>query len=686
MEILEDCYLYLAGIEVPLVSAQIQGAINQPAMATVSIPPDSMLWDEDVQTALARCPASIYFKEHVGYQTGYKKLLFEGEITGMAITRSSGQLSVELRLQDISTYFRTLGIYQFDPLKSLFGAKIKSYDLLKEMWLRVNGSLGFSAVASEVSLGQGIMNKIWNDLSRAKDDADPPNEPPSIAENKRLSYVIRKYLLNGQPDDEEEWGLLRPSSGNVTTETEVKLREWWVSESINRLLLYDRLKVIDSDIATIAQRRLTDRILNMKGGIMLGKVSIMDVLSILAEEFTYDFSIIPSCAKLKKTDTHPAWTSANSIIFKPRLLFGWPPRTNVILPRTAVSFSWSRNFLEEPTRVLDMCSAFGIETMTPQPLEKGDSIPTRYLKHGVNPGYVARETCVNDSGFVVPRPTGANDGVVDTYKARALDPRPHNIYEAIKGKKTIEFHHGPEAYYENEKSVGDDGKEINTPMEDEQTFALWQAQQAVPFLYQNFYKNSQTVLSSFNPYPALGFPTLVIDRAGFHILGYLLSYSHTLRRGQVGSQFTIGFMHPYDRPLRVPDIGHSKEERFIRAGACDKLYESCLGTPTIAMSGKQKGYDLENLSKVVLSVSRAYLQGDIGRAWTRRPTFSLQEHRDYLSRQPERPVRLDRLTTPASWGSKGDHRGSFGLSGGVSTVDRRAVIRAYKRRIAGRRF
>lgn len=208
-----------------------------------------------------------------------------------------------------------------------------------------------------------------------------------------------------------------------------------------------------------------------------------------------------------------------------------------------------------------------------------------------------------------------------------------------------------------------------------------------------------TVTSKLNPYPVVGFPTLVLDKPGgygFHVLGYLLAYTHTLERGRIGSQFVVGFMHPYDRPLHVADITHGIE--FNEVSEVDKLYQNLFGCASIATctcgaekeqrrTGKEvehkagclKKASLVNMKKIVDA-----LPSRLSLSWTRKRSFTIPEHRNFLRGGPERKLQLQKpIETPPRWGEP--RKKLFGLSPGASEIDRKTIIETYVGRISPRK-
>lgn len=287
----------------------------------------------------------------------------------------------------------------------------------------------------------------------------------------------------------------------------------------------------------------------------------------------------------KMGDTLEIPSRINNQIFRPDVWFVAPPRCNIIFPDQYMSVSYSRNFLNEVTRLLlrTGSSFAGYEMMFDnffyaphaQGIKKGGDVAYGTAKE-VGIGYMVANRDIMEHELYT--------GIVPNFqKARGL-----KIYGIRSGKVV----------------AGDKSAKVDY------------AQRLANFMFfkLRYVGRVTNIRMIFNPYLVCGFPALVIDRhvtmakakeitttldkengdlsaisgmTGTHILGMIISMTHSISQ----TSATTGVQLGYSRTHRehVDPLGADQITTKVIKGGKKKDYYVCSTTDYAPQVGKDHG-------------------------------------------------------------------------------------------------
>jgi len=278
-----------------------------------------------------------------------------------------------------------------------------------------------------------------------------------------------------------------------------------------------------------------------------------------------------------------------SYVFKPNCFFTAPPGCNVFFPAAYGSFSFSRNFFSEPTRLYYL----------PEPPRLNYASESEIAEAVVYAEpVIAPIDKFKTSDLVTGRDDAGNTTVI-TLESALDRARVIGIEYSYLTEQELEEGCNP---------ITGQWPRLATALNDPQSEALGSSGtlQVTPELrYQNiadyqfwlqYYSvgRVQTIRSEYRPGIMVGFPAVVLDsgRAKFHTIGYVQSCGHVITpTGECSTDVTISLCREYTEPSpkfssgsRLPPWYDS--ETFSDENIGTRFYSEVIGTDvTVASYG-----------------------------------------------------------------------------------------------------
>jgi len=353
-----DCALYLEGVRIPFQWAQVSATENRPARATIALIP--------LSTALLIRPRSLVhiFYWDVPYNTvgtaGTWRLLFEGETVGIVTDRSDAGVSIQVTAEDFTTYYRACPQY-FVNNSQAFNAS--NYELAI-----FTGNTPFNmGNPNQVMLGT-IINQpvtpnygiVYNTITRGLDLANSPGSgtseggtssaPKAFAFRNPLAGLLRLLQWVGGGGNDSIQGVNR-----------------FFDEAQERLHILEHIWFLqDNEMTELVHEQLWKQQILQQQASGMGEVATMDkvVDKFLSVAMYSSYGILaPPCGGNPSRDSStgfkvmpnpPNTTRGTNILntfWKPQTYFLPPPKCNIRFPNRVTRFSYSRAYLDEPTRL-----------------------------------------------------------------------------------------------------------------------------------------------------------------------------------------------------------------------------------------------------------------------------------------------------------------------------------------------
>jgi len=311
--------LLLEGKEVPFIGATITHTVNQAAIAYIDLVPH-----KEINQVKPRTLAQVFVRNYNAPSTGGNLhfpyvLAFEGEVFGFNFGRTPSSRTFSISCIDYSNYWDNVVTYFFNAMQSMG-----------------KGAAGLCRVGFDLS------------------DAEKQGEKVTPVTHSTASYFIQ--LMRGKTDFLD--GLVEVIR-NVT-----KLNTFYQNAQ-GRLRINDRIRLKSSGElnALLAKKEASQWTKWMEG--IIGRTNGMSTLRMVIQDLMsivfHDFVSVPFPAKVassnlsgpavKYTGTASSKTIGN-FIFKPNLYMVAPPSCNIFFPNEYSSFQYSRNFFQEPTRLI----------------------------------------------------------------------------------------------------------------------------------------------------------------------------------------------------------------------------------------------------------------------------------------------------------------------------------------------
>lgn len=314
--------LFIEGIEVPFVGATITHTVNQASIAYIDLVPQ-----EEIQHIKPRTLVQLFVRqfqesaqEKVSGATRFPYVLaWEGEVFGYTFGRNPNSRSFSVSAIDFSGYWDNALTYFFNL---------------------------------EQALNQGV--ELLSSASQDTKSATASNI--SIHTTSQVQASFYQVIFKKVFDDNPNADLL---DAFVEMYRKVSGINEFFNDAEERLRITDRFVIHSSKKIRelIEQKEALDyfyQIPNTFSGFTSLRTVIQELLGMIFHDFvTIPFpSRVSSDIKKPLPSTDGAKRTIGSFAFKPNLFMMPPPLCNVFFPDEYSSFNYSRNFFEEPTRLI----------------------------------------------------------------------------------------------------------------------------------------------------------------------------------------------------------------------------------------------------------------------------------------------------------------------------------------------
>lgn len=312
--------LFLEGKEVPFIGATITHTVNQASIAYIDLVPN-----KEILAIKPRTMVHLFVRNFQDPQAGNSGnaafpyvLAWEGEVFGFTFGKTPSSRNFSISCIDYSSYWDNVLAYFFNPQQSL-GA-------------------GANSIAS---------------TAYAVSDNKKTNIPTKPVVEARASFFVQKI---GEVLKKEGTDFLDAFIAVIEDFTKINDFYLFADERlrINDRILLHSSKMLDKLLVRAEALEWFTGIVGRTSGYSSLRMIIQDLLSLIF----HDGVAIPFPARVKSDIKKPLPSTAQvkktigSFIFKPNLYMFPPPMCNVFFPDEYSNFQYSRNFFQEPTRLI----------------------------------------------------------------------------------------------------------------------------------------------------------------------------------------------------------------------------------------------------------------------------------------------------------------------------------------------
>jgi hypothetical protein len=306
--------LFLEGIEVPFIGASFTSTVGQANIAYIDVVPHKA-----INNILPRTAVEIFVRDVNAESKSFPYVsAFSGEVFGFSFNKTPSSRSVSLSAIDTSSYWDNVLTYFFNAQQSLSKGG-ENVSELREV------TVAGSAFAAKVS-------------------------PTTHAVSSYFLQIMSK-VLSGKPSGDFLDGLIAVIQDIGSVNHFYKL-------GANRLRINDRILLRSSgELANLLNGKegleWFTGIIGRNTGFQTLRGVIQDLMGILFHDFvSMPFPAVVSKTKMTAPLTAGKTDTIGQYLFKPNLFMMPPPICNVFFPDEYSSFSFARNFLQEPTRLI----------------------------------------------------------------------------------------------------------------------------------------------------------------------------------------------------------------------------------------------------------------------------------------------------------------------------------------------
>lgn len=315
--------LFLEGIEVPFIGATITHTVNQAAIAYIDLVPHQIINNIKPRTHV-HLSVRDYQDEFTGGGFPYVKG-FEGEVFGYSFGKTPSSRTFTISCIDTTSYWDNVLTYFFNAQQSLSKGA---------------GSISKEGFNQEDARAQGIEVK-----------------PVTHSVSSYFLQVIQR-TFDGGPIDGRDPDFL---DGFVNVLKDISKINDFYNAAEERLRIADRIFLNSSGNLTelLQQKEAIDWFSGVIGRTS-GYATLRSVVQDLMSLIFHDFVSVPFPSRIPKPSvSSPGLKTTDSIrhapgdfIFKPNLYMMNPPACNIFFPDEYSSYNFSRNFFQEPTRLI----------------------------------------------------------------------------------------------------------------------------------------------------------------------------------------------------------------------------------------------------------------------------------------------------------------------------------------------
>ena len=307
--------LFLEGIEVPFIGASITCTVNQASIAYIDLIPHV-----EINNIKPRTQVQLHVRDFNDEKGNFPYVLaWEGEVFGFTQGKTAASRMFTISCIDYTSYWDNVLTYFFNTEQSL-GKGMKNFAKVGQDALSTT-KLGISlhaVVHSSGSFFKQLLSNVLNDSSKDFLDA-------FIEVLKNVNEVNEFYNL---------------ATDRLRINDRIALHS---SQALNELL--NQAESLQWFTAVIGRNT----------GYTTLRTVVQDLLGLIF----HDFSPIPFPGRVANADiTNPLISQSNekqtigNFVFKPNLYMIPPPSCNIFFPDEYSNFQYSRNFFQEPTRIM----------------------------------------------------------------------------------------------------------------------------------------------------------------------------------------------------------------------------------------------------------------------------------------------------------------------------------------------
>lgn len=323
--------VFIEGLEVPLIGATFTHTVGQASICYVDILPL-----KEILPVKAKTHVMIAMRDMNNPRKNYPFIkAWEGEVFGIQLSKSSDSRMITLPCIDLSGYWDNVLLYFFNTQQSL----AKGAQDISGLGQDVTDAerQGFGIQATTHSLSSYFLQIMQAELKdQSKDFLDA-----LIGVYKKMEN-INQFFANAEDRLRISDRIRVNSSGQIEELLEAQESLEWISGIIGQ----------SSGFSTLRQ-------------------TISKLMSLIF----HDFVTMPFVSKVQVENDELRGEPLNGgsgakktmaeFIFKPEMYMLPPPACNIFYPEEYSQFNFSRNFLQEPTRLIykpSLPSAFGGDT------------------------------------------------------------------------------------------------------------------------------------------------------------------------------------------------------------------------------------------------------------------------------------------------------------------------------------
>lgn len=317
--------LFLEGMEIPFIGATVTHTVNQASIAYIDLVPH-----KTINNIKPRTLATLFVRDYNDEKNGFPYVLaFEGEVFGYNFGKTTASRSFSISCIDKTSYWDNVLTYFFNSQQSLGkGASSVSEEGMDQRDAQAQG-VKIQAVTHSTS---SFFRQIIEGALKAAEvtNADGTKRKPDFLDAFVAVYKEISKLNTFYASAEERLRIvdriLLKSSGELANLLKENEAIDWFSGVIGRESGYSTLRMV-----------------------------IQDLMSLIF----HDFVSVPFPAKVPRSGLKNGITSSDAVqrtvgefVFKPNLYMVPPPACNVFFPDEYSTYNFSRNFFQEPTRLI----------------------------------------------------------------------------------------------------------------------------------------------------------------------------------------------------------------------------------------------------------------------------------------------------------------------------------------------
>lgn len=312
--------LFLEGMEVPLIGATITHSVNQAAIGYIDVVPH-----ESINNIKPRTHVLLSIRDFNRPDLNYPWIdMFEGEVFGLSFGKTADSRTMTLSCIDRSGYWDNALIYFFNAQQSLGKPAQSIQDV----------GLDFKDAQNQLKQ-KGIASVSFSNATYFK-------------------QIAQQAFSSGGDFIDAIVGLYKKFE---------EVNEFYASAE-DRLRITDRIRVHSSkNVKGLLEEKEAldwfEGILGKSSGYMTLRMAMQDLMSLVFHDYvTAPFPSKVRLLKNEKLRKDPIKSASNvqktigEFLFKPNLYMFPPPMCNVFYPDEYSSFQYSRNFFQEPTRLI----------------------------------------------------------------------------------------------------------------------------------------------------------------------------------------------------------------------------------------------------------------------------------------------------------------------------------------------